>query len=90
MAASAIICCGVALCGQKVFVLEIHRGLAALKGAEELSRALGKNTLSGTVDPLTIELSGQEFRLLGAGLLFKFTPLVHPQFTRCALLLFRL
>jgi predicted 3-demethylubiquinone-9 3-methyltransferase (glyoxalase superfamily) len=49
-----------------------------------------KNTPSGTLDLLTIELSGQEFRLLGAGLLFKFTPVVHPQFTRCALLLFRL
>jgi len=28
------------------------------------------------VDLLTIELSGQEFRLLGAGPLFKFTPAV--------------
>lgn len=34
------------------------------------------NTLSGTVDLLTIELSGQEFGLLGAGPLFKFTPAV--------------
>jgi 3-demethylubiquinone-9 3-methyltransferase len=34
------------------------------------------NTLSGTVDLLTIEFSGQEFRLLGAGPLFKFTPAV--------------
>src|ERR1700716_1191594 len=34
------------------------------------------NTPSGTVDVLTIELLGQEFRLISAGPLFKFTPSV--------------
>ncbi len=34
------------------------------------------NTPSGTVDLLTIELLGQEFRLISAGPLFKFTPAV--------------
>jgi len=35
-----------------------------------------RNTPSGTVDLLTIELAGQEFRLINAGPLFKFTPAV--------------
>jgi predicted 3-demethylubiquinone-9 3-methyltransferase (glyoxalase superfamily) len=34
------------------------------------------NTPSGTVDLLTIELLGQEFRLINAGPLFKFTSAV--------------
>jgi predicted 3-demethylubiquinone-9 3-methyltransferase (glyoxalase superfamily) len=34
------------------------------------------NTPSGTVDLLTIELVGQEFKLINAGPLFKFTPAV--------------
>ena len=34
------------------------------------------NTPSGTVDLLTIELLGQEFRLISAGPLFRFTPAV--------------
>jgi predicted 3-demethylubiquinone-9 3-methyltransferase (glyoxalase superfamily) len=34
------------------------------------------NTPSGTVDLLTVELLGQEFRLINAGPLFKFTPTV--------------
>src|SRR3981189_3985066 len=34
------------------------------------------NTPSGTVDLLTIDLLGQEFRLMNAGPLFKFTPAV--------------
>jgi predicted 3-demethylubiquinone-9 3-methyltransferase (glyoxalase superfamily) len=34
------------------------------------------NTPSGTVDIVTIELSGQEFTLISAGPLFKFTPAV--------------
>ena len=34
------------------------------------------NTPSGTVDLLTIELLGQEFKLINAGPLFKFTPAV--------------
>jgi predicted 3-demethylubiquinone-9 3-methyltransferase (glyoxalase superfamily) len=34
------------------------------------------NTPSGTVDLLTIELLGQDFRLINAGPLFKFTPAV--------------
>lgn len=34
------------------------------------------NTPSGTVDIVTIELSGHEFMLLNAGPLFKFTPTV--------------
>jgi predicted 3-demethylubiquinone-9 3-methyltransferase (glyoxalase superfamily) len=35
-----------------------------------------RNTPSGTVDLLTIELLGQDFRLINAGPLFKFTPAV--------------
>jgi predicted 3-demethylubiquinone-9 3-methyltransferase (glyoxalase superfamily) len=34
------------------------------------------NTPSGSVDLLTIELLGQEFKLINAGPLFKFTPAV--------------
>jgi len=34
------------------------------------------NTPSGSVDILTIELSGEEFTLISAGPLFKFTPAV--------------
>jgi predicted 3-demethylubiquinone-9 3-methyltransferase (glyoxalase superfamily) len=34
------------------------------------------NTPSGTVDLLTMELLGTEFRLINAGPLFKFTPAV--------------
>src|SRR5580704_12251183 len=34
------------------------------------------NTPSGTVDVLTIELLGQDFKLISAGPLFKFTPAV--------------
>ena len=34
------------------------------------------NTPSGTVDLVTIELAGQEFRLISAGPLFRFTPAV--------------
>jgi predicted 3-demethylubiquinone-9 3-methyltransferase (glyoxalase superfamily) len=34
------------------------------------------NTPSGTVDLLTIQLLGQEFRLISAGPLFKFNPAV--------------
>src|SRR6202049_5179899 len=34
------------------------------------------NTPSGTVDLLSIELLGQEFKLINAGPLFKFTPAV--------------
>jgi predicted 3-demethylubiquinone-9 3-methyltransferase (glyoxalase superfamily) len=40
------------------------------------NKATLHNTPSGTVDLLTIELMGQEFRLLNAGPLFKFTPAV--------------
>src|SRR5215211_4425189 len=34
------------------------------------------NTPSGSVDIVTIELAGQEFTLLSAGPLFKFTPAI--------------
>jgi predicted 3-demethylubiquinone-9 3-methyltransferase (glyoxalase superfamily) len=40
------------------------------------SKATLHNTPSGTVDLLTIQLLGQEFRLISAGPLFKFTPAV--------------
>jgi predicted 3-demethylubiquinone-9 3-methyltransferase (glyoxalase superfamily) len=40
------------------------------------STATLRHTPSGTVDLLTLELLGQEFRLISAGPLFKFTPAV--------------
>ena len=46
------------------------------KNSEIKSAATLHNTPSGTVDLLTIELLGQEFRLINAGPLFKFTPAV--------------
>jgi predicted 3-demethylubiquinone-9 3-methyltransferase (glyoxalase superfamily) len=46
------------------------------KDSEIKNRATLHNTPSGTVDLLTIELLGQEFRLISAGPLFKFTPAV--------------
>jgi predicted 3-demethylubiquinone-9 3-methyltransferase (glyoxalase superfamily) len=44
---------------------------SAIKGAATLH-----DTPSGTCDLVTIELAGQEFRLISAGPLFKFTPAV--------------
>src|ERR1700736_4592721 len=46
------------------------------KDSEIKNTATLHNTPSGTVDLLTIELLGQEFRLINAGPLFKFTPAV--------------
>src|SRR3984893_9349549 len=46
------------------------------KDSEIKNTATLRNTPSGTVDLLTIELLGQEFRLISAGPLFKFTPAV--------------
>src|SRR6266850_7148617 len=46
------------------------------KDSEIKNAATLHNTPSGTVDVLTIELLGQEFRLISAGPLFKFTPAV--------------
>jgi predicted 3-demethylubiquinone-9 3-methyltransferase (glyoxalase superfamily) len=46
------------------------------KDSEIKNTATLRNTPSGTVDLLTIELLGQEFRRISAGPLFKFTPAV--------------
>jgi predicted 3-demethylubiquinone-9 3-methyltransferase (glyoxalase superfamily) len=46
------------------------------KDSKIKSTATLHNTPSGTVDVLTIELLGQEFKLISAGPLFKFTPAV--------------
>jgi predicted 3-demethylubiquinone-9 3-methyltransferase (glyoxalase superfamily) len=46
------------------------------RNSEIKSKATLHNTPSGTVDLLTIVLLGQEFRLINAGPLFKFTPAV--------------
>jgi predicted 3-demethylubiquinone-9 3-methyltransferase (glyoxalase superfamily) len=47
-----------------------------LKNSKIKNTATLHNTPSGTVDLLTIQLLGQEFRLINAGPLFKFTPAV--------------
>ncbi len=44
---------------------------SAIRNTSELH-----NTPSGTVELITIELAGQEFRLISAGPLFKFTPAI--------------
>src|SRR5438552_19048936 len=46
------------------------------KNSEIKNEATLHNTPSGTVDLIAIELFGQEFRLINAGPLFKFTPAV--------------
>src|SRR6266481_5675262 len=46
------------------------------KGSRIKNMATLHNTPSGSVDLLTIELLGQEFKLISAGPLFKFTPAV--------------
>jgi predicted 3-demethylubiquinone-9 3-methyltransferase (glyoxalase superfamily) len=46
------------------------------KHSEIKNTATLHNTPSGTVDLVTLELLGQEFRLINAGPLFKFTPAV--------------
>jgi predicted 3-demethylubiquinone-9 3-methyltransferase (glyoxalase superfamily) len=46
------------------------------KDSEIKNTATLHNTPSGTVDLVTVELLGQEFRLINAGPLFKFTPAV--------------
>jgi predicted 3-demethylubiquinone-9 3-methyltransferase (glyoxalase superfamily) len=53
-----------------------HLYASIFKHSEIKSTATLHNTPSGTVDLLTIELLGQEFRLINAGPLFKFTPAV--------------
>src|SRR6266853_5515383 len=49
---------------------------SVFKDSRVKNTAVLHNTPSGTVDLLTIELLGQEFRLISAGPLFKFTPAV--------------
>lgn len=49
---------------------------STFKNSKITSSATLHNTPSGTVDLLSIELHGQEFRLISAGPLFKFTPAV--------------
>jgi predicted 3-demethylubiquinone-9 3-methyltransferase (glyoxalase superfamily) len=49
---------------------------SAFKESRIKSTATLPNTPSGLVDLLTMELLGQEFRLINAGPLFKFTPAV--------------
>jgi predicted 3-demethylubiquinone-9 3-methyltransferase (glyoxalase superfamily) len=46
------------------------------KDSKIKSMATLQSTPSGTVDLLTIQLLGQEFRFISAGPLFKFTPAV--------------
>ena len=46
------------------------------KDSQIKNTATLRNTPSGTVDVLSIELLGQEFKLINAGPLFKFTPAV--------------
>jgi predicted 3-demethylubiquinone-9 3-methyltransferase (glyoxalase superfamily) len=50
--------------------------VSVFKDAKISSKAKLHDTPSGTVDLVTIELRGQEFTLLSAGPLFKFTPAV--------------
>jgi predicted 3-demethylubiquinone-9 3-methyltransferase (glyoxalase superfamily) len=52
------------------------RATHPFSGFKIKNKATLHNTPSGTVDLLTIELLGQEFRLINAGPLFKFTPAV--------------
>jgi predicted 3-demethylubiquinone-9 3-methyltransferase (glyoxalase superfamily) len=49
---------------------------SAFKGSKIKTTTSLHNTPSGTVDIVTIELSGQEFTLISAGPLFKFNPSV--------------
>ena len=49
---------------------------STFKGSRIKNTTTLHNTPSGSVDIVTIELSGQEFTLLSAGPLFKFTPAV--------------
>src|SRR5688572_21658593 len=49
---------------------------SVFKGSKINSMTTLHNTPSGSVDIVTIELSGQEFTLISAGPLFKFTPTV--------------
>jgi predicted 3-demethylubiquinone-9 3-methyltransferase (glyoxalase superfamily) len=49
---------------------------SVFKDSRVKNTAVLHNTPSGTVDLLAIELLGQEFRLISAGPLFKFTPAV--------------
>jgi predicted 3-demethylubiquinone-9 3-methyltransferase (glyoxalase superfamily) len=50
--------------------------MSLFKDSKLKNKTLLNNTPSGTVDMITIELSGQEFILLSAGPYFKFTPAV--------------
>ncbi|MBC8059597.1 MAG: VOC family protein [Clostridiaceae bacterium] len=50
--------------------------MSLFEGSKLKDKTILNNTPSGTVEMLTIELSGQEFMLLSAGPYFKFTPAV--------------
>ncbi|SDH12161.1 VOC family protein [Desulfosporosinus hippei] len=50
--------------------------LSLFEGSSLKDKTILNNTPSGSVDMITIELAGQEFILLSAGPLFKFTPAV--------------
>ena len=50
--------------------------MSLLEGSKLKGKTILNNTPSGTVDMITVELSGQEFMLLSAGPFFKFTPAV--------------
>lgn len=53
---------------------EIYTSL--FEGSKIKNTSTLRNTPSGTVDLVTAELAGQDFRLLSAGPLFKFTPAI--------------
>ena len=50
--------------------------MSLFEGSRLKNKTILNNTPSGSVDMITIELAGQEFMLLSAGPLFKFTPAV--------------
>ena len=50
--------------------------LSLFEGSKLKDKTILNDTPSGSVDMITIELAGQEFMLLSAGPLFKFTPAV--------------
>ncbi|MFZ3372317.1 MAG: VOC family protein, partial [Desulfitobacteriaceae bacterium] len=50
--------------------------MSLFEGSKLKNKTILNDTPSGSVDMITIELAGQEFMLLSAGPLFKFTPAV--------------
>ena len=50
--------------------------MSLFEGSKLKGKTILNDTPSGSVDMITVELAGQEFRLLSAGPLFKFTPAV--------------